>query len=1727
MLWAVNSYASNNIPIRPLMDNGDPDAKNLYTDQEKDRLAGRLTPAQLATVYDDPVNRKVFHPLKLLNYQIPRDFWDPDRIKRQNWHGVSLATGLTSIPALSDPTKVQLEVAFDIDCNSDKNDNPTPKQIAEKLIQELKLFGRTIIQRTPNGGLHVVICIPVDPNDAVTIKMWEDRGMTEDKCINNCRVAIKIKGGQISLDPTHHRTKTHLKYELLDRNLVIAECPEFYFRFIEELRNEGCIPEESKGYSYKSTERSNVGRYDFTDKEIEDATAIILGSDNGDFNSIFVEGLTNETTLGLGGYCYKRNASLHTTQAFVARVSNLSGDSKLSKRMSTIASTFQKADTSGRDSIKGSTVLIAQFKKAIKDQTKSDADKQVLADYRLSQLNDALNIASKSGLTAEQVEEMEDIRLASEQVSGKDIKFLFSHFEKYAPHDVIPTKQLFYGMSTTFTRCPMPHNVNSRAAGSGKNFLLELTSSKFPEKYVLNVTRISDKAMFHRDGILVVPRIDESGKTVVEPLSKLIAPLYARKKELREEILDEKEKKEKNKKLIRQKEAEMYELDEEIKSVSKGAQKYIDLNNQITVCLDTVPFGFLDMLMSLISQDTQADQIYEFAEKSNTGPMDSKKNRMHGVPNLFCARTTDESRSDRFEERNRRFIPVNPSTSAEKINTAMDRIVDRDSLLDFEFEESIGVSAEDEERCKSIVAHIVAKLKVNSRGLKHKDTNIRNVFSRSLKSALPKALPEEVWKMTTTPRVTWYLAIIAKINIDNRCVVEDNRGPIQRLWVIPNYADLKEALLLMTKGASAVRPYQADFYNETFLPLFKECEIQSDNSKSNYTITETTRGLTTQMLSDKIKEKDGRLIGKKELLDKFLYPLENVGVLSHAKSKIDGRENIFYPIEEESITGLFEDANDPRLKITDSNLYPSISLIEESCGTLMGYSSKRGLENGKKIRLLDPERNEIDIKTLVRKHLGNPKDCFIKGWLSEREREEERKIDTNNEKDIFYNKIVNTSKLFQSSKDSRKNIIREIHNNNLEQLTIPESFMGQRTLDLVEVTPKPYIQAGQLPVQPEVTLTPTVIPEILPFPKYLTEQIPQLSSVGYFDCEWDRSGAILCFCYIDSTNGATKLHVKDYAGRHAFMSVILDTIAKCKTLIGYAIFDNKNDNFISDMGHLESNCKQENLLDRYNSVIGAIEQIDLQKIFGNSNVRNFLNRSGEAKYPDTYKVSLEDVCQAYIQEGKTTGITGRNVEYKPPNEQLNYCLQDVVLTYKLVQKNNFELLGIINEIAVDIHETFFKTCNAGFPTSWIGPMFNSIELIKIYKTNEEVRKFIDDNMSYEGNTKKGVKYVGGYVKPPVMGRHIGAFEYDVNSMYPTIAKNNNISPETVNCGHEYCKIHGKVPDEVMKIINDYLLDPKNKKVRKHEARPWHYWICKLETGKFAERMQEYFDRKSEYKKQGLVRKEKATKIMANSSYGAFGNAYFEYQDPRCGELITAYGQYTIRRLENFAGEDNVLYIDTDGIYLRGENKDIIRYAKEELGVKLEEKKRELLFLTNNAKQIMSLTEDGTVENTTVTGMKSNYPKVINEIASNLISKEFLQPFITDPDTALNNVLQYVRDGFKRLTGEHPSNLSVSKVFEKDLWNHETNIEPKQLYNEILQDCDNNESLAKSQSVGGEVRKFWLVKAKNRSVSIHPERYQPNWEKYRSYLFNAIEPQLKVFGMTEEELEKLEKELVVK
>jgi DNA polymerase elongation subunit (family B) len=226
------------------------------------------------------------------------------------------------------------------------------------------------------------------------------------------------------------------------------------------------------------------------------------------------------------------------------------------------------------------------------------------------------------------------------------------------------------------------------------------------------------------------------------------------------------------------------------------------------------------------------------------------------------------------------------------------------------------------------------------------------------------------------------------------------------------------------------------------------------------------------------------------------------------------------------------------------------------------------------------------------------------------------------------------------------------------------------------------------------------------------------------------------------------------------------------------------------------------------------------------------------------------------------------------------------------------------------------------------------------------------------------------------------------------------------------------------------------------------------------------------------------------------------------------------------GKDNVLYADTDSLYFRKETPSVIEYAKNELQVTLEVAERwKILFLTNVAKNYFGMTEDGEVENTTLTGMKSNYPLIIREIAKKVVSKELLEQFITNPDTALASVLEYVRGGFKTLNETDPFELVITKLFQDDLWDHEINNEPIQLYKEILEDCNGDEKLAKSQSRGGEVYKYYKVKAKDRSVSRYVERYQLDMKTYRSYLFNAIKAQLEVYGMNKNELKKLEKELV--
>jgi len=217
--------------------------------------------------------------------------------------------------------------------------------------------------------------------------------------------------------------------------------------------------------------------------------------------------------------------------------------------------------------------------------------------------------------------------------------------------------------------------------------------------------------------------------------------------------------------------------------------------------------------------------------------------------------------------------------------------------------------------------------------------------------------------------------------------------------------------------------------------------------------------------------------------------------------------------------------------------------------------------------------------------------------------------------------------------------------------------------------------------------------------------------------------------------------------------------------------------FVSDIDHIKHNCEQVGLLERFFSIKSGVKLLDLKKIFSNNTVKGFLKAADKVVYREE---SLDAIARAYIGKGKPEDISGVNPEFLTVSEQLEYCVTDALLCYKILQKKDFELLMILHEISQEIKLPFFETCNAGYPTEWWRSKLASIDYQNI---PDHVQKWIDENMTYNDKKrpkkKTGVKYLGGHVIAPKIGRHLSAVSYDVSSMYPTMANIHNISTETI------------------------------------------------------------------------------------------------------------------------------------------------------------------------------------------------------------------------------------------------------------------------------------------------------------------------------------------------------------
>ena len=199
--------------------------------------------------------------------------------------------------------------------------------------------------------------------------------------------------------------------------------------------------------------------------------------------------------------------------------------------------------------------------------------------------------------------------------------------------------------------------------------------------------------------------------------------------------------------------------------------------------------------------------------------------------------------------------------------------------------------------------------------------------------------------------------------------------------------------------------------------------------------------------------------------------------------------------------------------------------------------------------------------------------------------------------------------------------------------------------------------------------------------------------------------------------------------------------------------------------------------------------------------------------------------------------------------------------------------------------------------------------------------------------------VGGFVKDPKVGMHPWIVSFDLNSLYPHLMLQYNMSPETylederkqvsqdmvlegrfqnddptMSVGANGACFSNKFKGVIPSIIDEYY---NNRKVIKQN-------MLKVE-----QQLEDATDgaEKTRLKREAtqLHNSQMAIKIAMNSLYGATANVYFLYYINDMAEAITTSGQLSIRYAQKSVNDylnrilktdkDYIVYIDTDSIYV--------------------------------------------------------------------------------------------------------------------------------------------------------------------------------------------------------------------
>lgn len=298
----------------------------------------------------------------------------------------------------------------------------------------------------------------------------------------------------------------------------------------------------------------------------------------------------------------------------------------------------------------------------------------------------------------------------------------------------------------------------------------------------------------------------------------------------------------------------------------------------------------------------------------------------------------------------------------------------------------------------------------------------------------------------------------------------------------------------------------------------------------------------------------------------------------------------------------------------------------------------------------------------------------------------------------------------------------------------------------------------------------------------------------------------------------------------------------------------------------------------------------------------------------------------YSEYGDLLTLYKRNYQ-----KYIEYNVHDTDLVFELDEEEGY--ITQIMSIAYMARVNFYDA-------------FTSVKLWEIIIHNHLRDQNIVIPLVGKEKRSKNQSIVGGYVKVPHVGMHEYAASFDLDSLYPHLIMQYNISPETlVGFKPEFRKKH-TIEDIILgSLSNDEFIQecfsrdltytPNGCFFRKDKQGFLPYLMEKMyiDRGEFKKQKIEYQkkdqeDPSDENKRQiaHAHNMQLAIKIILNSAYGALSNVFFQWFSIELAEAVTTSGQLSIRWVEDRLNKkineilrtnnkDYVIASDTDSIVL--------------------------------------------------------------------------------------------------------------------------------------------------------------------------------------------------------------------